>query len=215
MRLFSRLLLLSTDPRSSENQKWLWEFSQTLLPRKRSGDFNQGLMELGALVCTPNAPNCKESPVKSNCPTLTHNMQTKIPAQGKKIDYQTIHEAVVLVARQQKFLVRKCLPNERWAGLWDFPRYCLDSPTDLPQQSCATLQQQICKDYGLEATIVTMNHTLRHAVTRYRIRLTCYQTKRVRGRLRQDRESRWVSPDELRALPMSATGRKVVNQLIR
>lgn len=216
IRLFSRLMLLQSDPRSSKNQKWLWELAQTLLPRNRPGDFNQALMELGSLVCTPTGPDCEHCPVKSCCPTFGRSMQNDIPVSGKKTSYLDTTEAVVLVSRKQRFLVRKCLPGERWAGLWDFPRYCLDDFNAKKLQRCRTLQQQLQQDYGLETTVEAMEYRIRHAVTRFRITLDCYQTLNVRGRLKQPgRESRWVSPGELRDLPMSVTGRKIADRLIR
>lgn len=216
IRLYARLILLQSDPRSVQNQKWLWEFAETLLPRNRPGDFNQALMELGALVCTPNAPDCSHCPVNSFCPTYAQGRQNEIPVRGKKTNYQDTTEAVVLVSRKQKFLVRKCLPSERWAGLWDFPRYCLDDSADKKLQPCSMLQRQLQQDYGLETTVMAMDHSIRHAVTRFRITLVCYKTLTVRGRLKQPRrESCWVSPAELRDLPMSVTGRKIADRLIR
>ena len=63
IRLFARLLAMNSDPRTTENQKRLWEFSESLLPRKQVGDFNQSLMELGSEICTPRNPNCKICPL--------------------------------------------------------------------------------------------------------------------------------------------------------
>ncbi|MCH2181283.1 MAG: A/G-specific adenine glycosylase [Mariniblastus sp.] len=216
IRLFSRLLLLHSDPRSSRNQKWLWEFAETLLPSQRTGDFNQALMELGALICTPNAPDCLHCPVQFCCPAFAQGKQGEIPVRVRKINYLETNEAVVLVSRKRRFLVRKCLPDERWAGLWDFPRYSLDDTPSGERQRCGALQKQLQQDYGLQTTVAAMDQEIRHAVTRFRITLSCYQALDVRGRLKKDRrESCWVSPDEIRELPLSATGRKIAERLIR
>ena len=212
VRLYSRLLLMDSDPRSSENQKWLWEFAERILPRKHTGDFNQALMELGALVCTPASPDCERCPLQAHCPTFAQNKQEVIPARGKKTNYQKTKEAVILVTRNQRFLVRKCLPGERWAGLWDFPRYSVDGHPAEPHQ---WLQQQLLNDYGLTTTIRSLHHRIQHAVTRFRITLDCYQTTNLQGRLKtRGREMKWLSPGQINALPMSITGRKIADQLI-
>jgi len=215
IRLFSRLLLLDSDPRSSQNQKSLWEMAEALLPSQRAGDFNQALMELGALVCTPNGADCLHCPVQFCCPTSAQGKQQEIPVRSKKMEYQQTTEAVVLVARAQRFLVRKCLPGERWAGLWDFPRYSLDDTPTGEQHRCQALQQKLQDDYGLSTTVASMDQEIRHAVTRFRITLSCYRTLRVRGRLKKNRrECCWASADEIRDLPLSATGRKIAQRLL-
>src|SRR6185312_6428707 len=55
-RVLSRLFARREDPRQGPARRWLWQAAETLLPARRVGEFNQALMELGALVCTPTAP---------------------------------------------------------------------------------------------------------------------------------------------------------------
>src|SRR5262245_29972756 len=62
LRVLCRLLGCREDPRAPAVQRRLWEVAAALLPARHVGDFNQALMELGALVCTPAAPNCKACP---------------------------------------------------------------------------------------------------------------------------------------------------------
>ena len=212
IRLYSRLLLMDSDPRSKENQKSLWEFAETILPRKHTGDFNQALMELGALVCTPTSPDCEHCPLQTHCPTFAQNKQRLIPAPSKKTNYLKTTEAVILVTRNNRFLIRKCLPGERWAGLWDFPRYSVEGNATDPHNR---LQQQLFEDYGLVTTIRTLNHRIRHAVTRFRITLDCYETTSLQGRLKtRGQEMRWLSPQQIHSMPMSITGRKIADRLL-
>ena len=123
IRLFARLMEMKSDPRTTSNQKALWEFSQSILPRKRCGDFNQALMELGSEICHPKRPQCLICPIHDLCPTAIKGLQESIPVAAKKIKYQELSEAVVVIKRGNKFLVRQCGTDERWAGLWDFARY--------------------------------------------------------------------------------------------
>ena len=64
LRVLARLFGYRGDPREGEGKAWVWSAAEAVLPAKRVGDFNQALMELGALVCTPTAPACGEVPAR-------------------------------------------------------------------------------------------------------------------------------------------------------
>ncbi len=218
IRLYARLLEMKSDPRSSANQKVLWEFAESILPTKRAGDFNQALMELGSEICKPKTWQCETCPIQKICPTFVKGMQASIPAKGKKIVYEDLYEAAILVSKkidgQQKWLVRVCGSDERWTGLWDFPRYKIDhqkSETEIGDDLGKTLTDRT----GLKAKLQMIGKPIRHAVTKYRIRLSCFETASVAGRLKkQTTETRWCTADELADLPMSITGRKLVDRFL-
>jgi len=213
IRLFARLLAMPDDPRSSANQKVLWEFSESLLPRKRCGDFNQSLMELGAKICSPKNPTCDQCPVQNDCPTFVRGLQNQIPAAGKKIKFEDLHEAVIVVRKGQgsgtRFLVRQCGPDERWSGLWDFPRYKVAT-----QETETALAAALKKQTGLNATVTPTTKRIKHAVTKYRITLDCYVADDATGRLKKsEMPAKWVGRSELADLPMSTTGRKIAKSI--
>ena len=213
IRVFARLLTMKEDPRSSANQKVLWDFSESILPRQRCGDFNQALMELGSEICTPTKPACDQCPISNYCPTFVQGLQEQIPASGKKTKYEDLHEAVIVVRKGQgvrtKFLVRQCGPDERWSGLWDFPRYkVVDDDVE------GDLSKQLKAQTGLTANVVATTKRIKHAVTKYRITLDCYIADSPTGRLKKNQTAtQWLTADELADLPMSTSGRKIVNAL--
>ena len=96
VRLFARLTETRDDPRSTANQRRFWEFSESLLPRRNCGDFNQALMELGSLVCQPKSPRCDQCPVADLCPTFVKGLQLRIPAGTARLKYEDLNEAVVV-----------------------------------------------------------------------------------------------------------------------
>lgn len=215
IRLLARLLAMGDDPRTSGNQKRLWKLSASLLPAKRCGDFNQALMELGSEICTPRNPSCQACPVSNYCVAFVKGLQNELPAAGRKMQFEDLHEAVVVARRgsgkKAKYLVRQCGPDERWTGLWDFPRYPVDADTPVEGLSQSLLQQT-----GLSATIVPTDVRIKHGVTKYRITLDCYLANGVSGRLKKSATPiRWLLESELTDLPMSTTGRKIVDRLGR
>lgn len=208
IRLYARLLQMEFDPKSSANQKILWRFAESIVPKSRAGDFNQALMELGNRVCKPKNPHCGECPVAKFCPTFVQGLQTEIPAASKKMIYEDITEAILLVRRNGKFLVRQCGEGERWTGLWDFPRYEITG-----KSSKCFLQQQLKQMTGLNASISSLNKTIKHAVTKYRITLKCFSAANIQGRVKKDSGGKWLSRKQLSSLPMSITGRKICDAL--
>src|SRR5262249_22014309 len=66
-RVSCRLIAVRTDPTRSPTRGQLWQLAEALLPRTRVGDFNQALMELGAVVCTATRAKCEECPLRKDC----------------------------------------------------------------------------------------------------------------------------------------------------
>jgi A/G-specific adenine glycosylase len=204
---------MHNDPKTSANQKVLWSFSESLLPKNRCGDFNQALMELGSEICTPKKPDCLRCPINDHCPTFVQGLQSSIPAPSKKIEFTDLHEAVIVVRKrvgaQTKYLVRQCGPEERWTGLWDFPRYEIAS-----DNAENALAEELKEQTGLRATLLPTNKRIKHAVTRYRITLDCYIAESPSGRLKKNQSpTQWLSHKELANLPMSTTGRKIADSI--
>jgi A/G-specific adenine glycosylase len=79
IRVLCRYFGIREDPRTPPVQRSLWQLSAQLVPTDAPGDFNQSLMELGALICTPRSPQCTICPLKRGCIARTLKQQEKIP----------------------------------------------------------------------------------------------------------------------------------------
>ena len=99
IRLLSRLIGFRGNPHSLSGQRPLWRVAEELLPQKRVADFNQALMELGSLVCTPSEPNCPACPVSTMCAANAAGLQTEIPPAKPRPVYAELHEAAVIVRK--------------------------------------------------------------------------------------------------------------------
>jgi A/G-specific adenine glycosylase len=207
MRLFARLLAYQDDPRSAAGQEILWRTAETLLPRTRTGDFNQALMELGSQICKPRQPACEQCPVATLCAARAKGLTDTIPPAKAPTRFEEIREAAVVVYRRGKVLMRRCREGERWAGLWDFPRFQVES------RRGAALRREIAAKVESTTGVVVGPHekltTIRHGVTRYRITLDCHRAEYASGRVRSGSGLRWFRPTELADLPLSTTGRKI------
>jgi A/G-specific adenine glycosylase len=209
IRLLSRLVGYRDDPAKSAGQRLLWQTAEELLPRKDVAGFNQALMELGSLVCTPREPKCPACPVAACCTAFKLGLQERIPAATRKLELTAVREAAVVVRRNGSVLLRQCPAGERWAGLWDFPRFAVEAEGPLLVRDELVLK--VREQTGIEVQPAGLLKTLKHGVTRFRITLECYEARPVGGRVRTsaDRNVRWLPVGELGELPLSVTGRKL------
>jgi A/G-specific adenine glycosylase len=209
IRLLARLLAHRDDPRKAEGQRLLWQTAERLLPRRGAGRFNQALMELGSLICTPREPRCDACPVAELCPTFAAGATAVIPAPSTKPRVEAVREAAVVVRRKGRVLLVRRREEERWAGLWDFPRFAIDAAHGAALARELTLK--VAAATGLAIGPGEHIATLKHGVTRFRITLECYaaEYRRVLRRGKPRCEQRWVAPAALADYPLSMTGRRL------
>ena len=135
-------------------------------------------------------------------------MQDSIPLPKKKMLYEDLAETAVVVFKHNQVLLRRCQEGERWAGLWDFPRFVSDK-----QKSARHDRDEVKRLTGVDVDVDPDLVTMKHGVTKYRITLSCRSAKFVSGRLRRDVELAWVSTKSLDEYPLSVTGRKIAKWL--
>ena len=208
LRLLSRLLAFDGDPRSTEGQRLLWAMAEAVLPKRGSGRMNQALMELGSEICDSRAPRCEVCPVAVLCRANQQGRQLEIPRPKTKRSIEAVRQAVVLVRRRGRVLLLRWPDGQRFAGLWDFPRFPVVS------ERAAELHREMAENIlaltGVVAAPGRHVKTLTHGVTRFRITLECYEAEflSMSGEKRV-LETRWLRPSELEAYPLSSTGRKL------
>lgn len=210
LRLYSRLLGMDADPRSTAGQRVLWEFAGLWPAGRNPGEVNQALMELGATVCTPQSPRCDECPLASVCEARRMGRQAEIPPAPRRPELTDLAEVAVVVQQADQFLLMQRLPGERWAGLWDFLRF--DEGETVEAGLPGYLQQR----FGLETAGHREFLQMSHGVTRYRISLRSVHCEWRSGMARDgDRPLKWVSLQDLGETPFPVTGRKIADVLAK
>ncbi len=125
-RVLSRLWALSTDAKSSQGARALWVLAENVLERTRPAAFNQALMELGALVCTPQNPKCEECPLTSCCDGFMSGNPTAYPPAPVRIAQKAIGTRTAIVftgdaPEDRRYLIVQRPADGLLAGLWEFP----------------------------------------------------------------------------------------------
>jgi A/G-specific adenine glycosylase len=213
IRVLSRLTAYQGDVTLTAGQRYLWSLAEAILPTRECGAFNQALMELGSEVCTPRSPACDRCPVVKLCQSRLQNLVDRIPRPANRTNYEDVTEVTVVIRDGDAVLLRHCQPGERWAGLWDFPRFAA-----APGNGDGSIEQQIKPRIhelvGLRIAVGSQLTTIKHGVTRFRITLHCYEAAlQPSTRRAANGVTRWVSIGELKAFPLNVAGRKIAQLL--
>ncbi|MDR1141633.1 MAG: A/G-specific adenine glycosylase [Planctomycetaceae bacterium] len=220
IRLHARLLALRADPTQNAANALLWNFAEEILPQKKTGRFNQALMDIGNLICTCQEPQCLHCPVVQFCETAKLGLQWEIPYQKNKEKKEDRTEVALLVRKQGKILLVRYPEGVRWAGLWDFPR----AETNAEQLNHITsdpkLRERLALITGRRLEPEILIETIKHSVTRFRITLLFFKgidhgkiSPSENTENAKPYEFRWVTPSELQHIPLNSTGRKLVQNI--
>ncbi|XP_015725619.1 adenine DNA glycosylase isoform X4 [Coturnix japonica] len=143
IRVLCRLRCIGADSSSPAVTDCLWDMANTLVDRSRPGDFNQALMELGATVCTPKSPLCKECPVKEHCHAW-HRVEKELVSASQKLFGKTT--VVPDVEDCGTGGCPLCLPTaEPWdssLGVTNFPRKAAKKQPRAEQTATCVLERR-------------------------------------------------------------------------
>jgi A/G-specific adenine glycosylase len=125
MRVLSRYFCLEEDIAKPATRIGIEKLATSLIPEGAAGDFNQALMELGALVCTPKAPSCLPCPVMEHCAARLAGRETELPIKTKAKPPRPEKRAAVIIAGtgiyEGKILVRQRPETGLLAQMWELP----------------------------------------------------------------------------------------------
>lgn len=122
MRVLSRILLIWEDIAKPSVRKIFETAVRTIISHENPSYFNQALMELGALICTPTSPSCLLCPVREHCQAFEQGVQNELPIKTKKKKQRLVSlVAAVLKDNEGRFLIHKRPSEGLLANLWEFP----------------------------------------------------------------------------------------------
>jgi len=200
IRVLTRIFAIPEDVARRETTTRLWTLAEFLLPDKKTGDFNQALMELGATICSPALPQCPRCPVGTVCRARQMRREHCYPVQSKKERSVFLKMTALVLVNNKKFWIEKQPEHKRWGGLWTFPFFETGLKKVFPEN---TRRHQ-------PALLLT----LRYTVTKYRVRLDVYILHGKNNFLRNRKTGRWISLKNLRKIAFPSPHRKIANDLL-
>ena len=218
IRVLCRLFRIDTPPRQAATLEELWSLAGKLLSETRPGDFNQAMMELGAMVCLPKTPSCASCPLGSHCRARKAGVQASLPikAAKKPIPHHTIVAGVIRARRGggEKILIDRRPEAGLLGGLWEFPGGKVEPGETLPD----ALAREIREEVGLAVTVGEELCIVEHAYSHFRITLHAFACElanpRSRPRAIACDEVKWVAPAALKNYAFPKANHKILEPLV-
>nr|WP_245891253.1 A/G-specific adenine glycosylase [Desmospora activa] len=143
MRVISRWLSLKDDVAKVSTRKKIEALAVQVIPEDRPGDFNQALMELGALMCKPLNPACESCPVAAHCHARQQGIQAELPVKTKAKPPVPAAVTIGWITDGNHILLEKRPPEGLLADMWSLPTVETNPQEQTPGQTLrATLQER-------------------------------------------------------------------------
>lgn len=191
---------------------FFWDKAAELLTKGHARDFNQGMMEFGALVCTPKSPRCSECPLQKECGAFKAGIQNSLPNKGSPKVKKAISVAIGILQKDGKVFIQKRRDQGLMAGLWEFP----GGQVEAGESAEAALERELQEELSVAVLNVRPFMRLKHSYTSYQVDLQCFLADFAGEELRLGAaaEGQWVKPEQLKNYAFPAANGRIIKALI-
>ena len=216
MRVFSRIFAIEEDIQKQRTKKLFEELVRKLIPKGAASYFNQGIMELGALICTPQSPKCSSCPVASYCLGRKKGIHEHLPVKTQKKKPRPVQMVAGVIVENGYVLIRQRQESGLLAKLFEFPN--LEWQETEPEVS---ISKHIYEEYQIQAftaeALQSVQHTFSHIIwdiTVFRLR-----SRQVNVRTASEKNlppnACWVKLEELDNYAFPVSHQKIKMQILR
>ena len=214
-RVLSRVVAVEEDATTTAAQRALRALANDLLPPDRPGDFNQAVMELGALVCTPSTPLCDRCPLQDVCRAHAAGTEEDYPVtpESEPVPHHDIAVGLVFDEAGDELLIQRRPDEGLLGGLWEFPGGKQEEDESLE----AACRREVKEELGIDVAIDDPFYTLSHAYSHFKITLHAFRCHVVDGtpEAREGQPFRWVGIDALDDYAFPRANRRLIEELER
>lgn len=198
-RVLSRLFLIGSTVGTSKANTEFRGWAGKLLDDRHPGDFNEAMMELGAVVCRPAGPHCDRCPVSRFCQAHASGRQDDFPVRDKRRSVPRYHIAVGVVEKDGRLLITRRPESGLLGGLWEFPGGKVKAG-ETPEDACV---REIEEEVSLKVEVVDYLTHIEHAYSHFKIGVDVYSCAYTAGDVKLDgpEDYRWILVDELDDYP--------------
>jgi A/G-specific adenine glycosylase len=219
------LNLLSLVTNLKDPNQVLWVLSEQLLPKGkgRAGAFNEALMDLGATVCTPRAPDCKRCPLQTECSAYAQGAPEAYPIKpARKATPHKDLGVLVLFNAQGQVLMGQRPVNGLLGGLWEFVSGEIDDALRplLGEDRAAATQRMAAQQAGLQRDQLEVSEadfvgTVKHAFTHYKITkhvfvVQLHALPKVKTNKSSYQQLDWIEPSDIQNLALTRSDQKIL-----
>jgi A/G-specific adenine glycosylase len=210
-RVLSRFLKIDTPVNKAAAGKAFKKHADGLLYTPDPGKYNQALMELGALVCTPTAPLCSTCPIQAGCKAFQSSSVETYPKRVKAKQTPLYHIAIGVVLKYNKVLITKRRDDGLLGGLWEFPGGKIKQG-ETPETACI---REIKEETGLQVAGLEYLTQVKHAYTHFKIIVDVFICNNASGTLVLDGpvDHQWITLEKIDDYPFPKANHKFIPRL--
>ncbi len=209
-RIYSRLF--ANKRTSLIDEKKLWEYSFLLISTLSPRDFNQALMDLGTIVCTPKKPSCSLCPLQNYCVAYTKYDPENFPEKrmNPKKPLQEIGIGLVF-NKNGELLIDQRPESFSMGGMWEFPGGKKTSDELIEK----TIERELKEELGIVVKVGAKLLSFEHAYTHKKLHFTVHICEWMSGEPKPlaSQKLLWVSPEKLFDFPFPAANAKIISEL--
>ncbi|MGD8369758.1 MAG: A/G-specific adenine glycosylase, partial [Desulfobacterales bacterium] len=211
-RVLARLFQIEAPVNRPSAAALFQQEADRLLHRADPGAFNQAVMELGALVCTPKGPVCGRCPLKGFCGSFQSGSVFLYPVRDKKKPVPEYAIAVGVVHKKGRVLITRRKPEGLLGGMWEFPGGKI-AEGESAESAC---RREIAEETGLRVAVGERIARVRHAYTHFKIVMDVFHCTVESGRVKLSGpvDFAWVRPGQLEDYPFPKANRKFIPNLV-
>ncbi|MDN7243696.1 A/G-specific adenine glycosylase [Planococcus sp. N028] len=206
MRVLSRILLIEEDIAKPKTRKIFEEAVTEIISHDDPSSFNQGLMELGALICTPTSPKCLLCPVREHCSAFDEGKQQDLPVKTKAKKNKAMQYAMIAVKEGDCVLMEQRPSTGLLANMWQFPMVELAKEA-LPLE----IEEELSENFSGVVDGVEKITSFKHVFSHLTWNVDGYIAKGEN--LILPAHMKWVTAAELELLPIAGPVQKMKTAL--
>ena len=210
-RVLARLFKMDAPLNLASSHSGFKKKAEDMLYVPDPAKYNQAIMELGALVCTPSSPKCEICPIQSECQAYLSNTVEMYPRRIKSKATPLYNIAVGVVVKNKKILITRRKSEGLLGGLWEFPGGRIKK-RESTEKACV---REILEKTGLNVEICQYLTQVKHAFTHFRITVDVYICNYANGmvELNGPVDYKWISINQIDDYPLHKTIHKFLPQL--
>jgi A/G-specific adenine glycosylase len=192
-------------PLRGKTNDLLWQISESLIPKGFSNSFNQGLMDLGAMICTPKKPQCFKCPLRDLCKGRASGDPERFPTRALKKKIPHIEAISAVILKNGRVLLVQRPPDGLLGGLWEFPNWPIEEKKDIK----GYLRHKVKNEIGLEVKSKEPIGSFRQTFSHFKLKLQVFHCHPLNGKGKGE----WIPIKDLSLFPMSRIHRRIANAI--
>ena len=194
-RVLARHFNILEDISQPKTFNTFFNIANDLIPEKQAASFNQAIMELGAIICTPKTPDCANCPVSQECEARIYQKQSQLPFKKKKIKVKNRFLYYLIWQEGEKLAMKKRGPNDIWQGLFDFELIEFDNALSTDE-----ILNTVYEKYS-DSEVIEISEPIKHVLSHQKLEAVFVELKSSKENILNDNSLKYYTKEQIEDLP--------------